>query len=63
MNSETSRILIGVPTIAICSGILVGAWYVLPENYFVIFLISFALLAMILERFVKKWEKGRKNHS
>ena len=34
----------------------------LPENYFVVFLICFAVLAIIFERLVKKYERRKKNN-
>jgi hypothetical protein len=54
------RILIAVPTIALCSTILIGAWYLLPEEYFYVFLICFAVLAINFERFLKKYERRKK---
>jgi uncharacterized membrane protein YhfC len=62
MLTNKKRILIGIPTVLICAAILIGAWHFLPEKYFIIFLICFAVIVLILERFVVSYEK-RKNES
>jgi hypothetical protein len=47
----------------ICASILIGAWVLLPENYFVVFLIGFIILTSIFEYFVKQYENGKKTRT
>ena len=57
--SNRKRVLIGIPVVLITAGILVACWLLYSRNVFFGVLIGLAILGMIAEYFVKKYE-GRK---
>jgi CHASE2 domain-containing sensor protein len=61
--SHKKRLLIGVPVVLITAGILVACWILFPQKVFLVVLISLAILGMIAEYFLKRYERRKTSHA
>ena len=61
MLTTKNKLLIGLLTIIICAGLLIGAWLYLPGKYFVVFLIGSILLLMIIEPIATMYDQKKIN--
>lgn len=65
MNSKLStkkKILIAILTLIITGTVLIPCWVWLPENYFLLVLVTYLILLMIIE-YVYKYFRNKKNDS